>query len=154
MNADASLTVVFQDEVHYQVQTSVTAKWVPKGSKPKVMSKPGKQNVAYSGYLIPDTGELIVNKPGWFNYETVIQSFRDFITAAPLKKDGKYCMILDNAPWHKKAIRLICTEELPEYQDIREKMISNSTNNSCEGIPPYVPVVEGHWPEELWKAVS
>ena len=73
MNADASVTVVFQDEVHYQVQTSVTAKWVPKGSKPKVMSKPGKQNVAYSGYLIPDTGELIVNKPSWFNYETVIE---------------------------------------------------------------------------------
>ena len=132
MNADASVTVVFQDEVHYQVQTSVTAKWVPKGSKPKVMSKPGKQNVAYSGYLIPDTGELIVNKPSWFNYETVIQSFRDFIAAVSSKNNGKYCMILDNAPWHKKAIRLIWIEELPEYQDIREKM-------TYLNLPPYSP---------------
>ena len=142
MNADASLTVVFQDEVHYQVQTSVTAKWAPKGSKPKVMSKPGKQNVAYSGYLIPDTGELIVNKPGWFNYETVIQSFRDFISAVPPKNDGKYCMVLDNAPWHKKAIRLIWTEELPEYQDIREKM-------TYLNLPPYSPDLNPI--EQVWR---
>lgn len=134
--------MVFQDEVHYQVQTSVTAKWAPKGSKPKVMSKPGKQNVAYSGYLIPDTGELIVNKPGWFNYETVIQSFRDFISAMPSKNDGKYCMVLDNAPWHKKAIRLIWTEELPEYQDIREKM-------TYLNLPPYSPDLNPI--EQVWR---
>ena len=142
MNADASVTVVFQDEVHYQVQTSVTAKWVPKGSKPKVMSKPGKQNVAYSGYLIPDTGELIVNKPSWFNYETVIQSFRDFIAAVSSKNNGKYCMILDNAPWHKKAIRLIWIEELPEYQDIREKM-------TYLNLPPYSPDLNPI--EQVWR---
>ena len=84
------------------------------------MSKPGKQNVAYSGYLIPETGELIVTKPTWFNYETVIQSLRDFIKLAPLPDGKQYCMVLDNAPWHKKAIRLIWKEELEEYQDIRE----------------------------------
>jgi transposase len=142
LNADTSLTVVFQDEVHYQVQTSVTTKWALKGSKPKVMSKPGKQSVAYSGYLIPDTGELIVNKPGWFNYETVIQSFRDFIAAVPSKNDGKYCMVLDNAPWHKKAIRLIWTEELPEYQDIREKM-------TYLNLPPYSPDLNPI--EQVWR---
>ena len=142
MNADTSLTVVFQDEVHYQVQTSVTTKWALKGSKPKVMSKPGKQSVAYSGYLIPDTGELIVNKPGWFNYETVIQSFRDFISAMPSKNDGKYCMVLDNAPWHKKAIRLIWTEKLPEYQDIRDKM-------TYLNLPPYSPDLNPI--EQVWR---
>ena len=31
-------------------------------------------------------------------------------------------MVLDNAPWHKKAIRLIWTEECAEYQDIRDAM--------------------------------
>ena len=138
------MTVVFQDEVHYQVQTSVTAKWASKGSKPKVMSKPGKQNVAYSGYLIPNTGELIVTKPGWFNYETVIQSFREFLVAAPLKDGKKYCMVLDNAPgtWHKKAIRLIWTEELPEYQDIRDKM-------TYLNLPPYSPDLNPI--EQVWR---
>jgi hypothetical protein len=80
-NEDA--TVVYQDEVHFQITTSVTRKWVPKGSNPKVKSAPAKKNVAYSGYVVPTTGELIVTKPGWFNYETVIQSLRDFICAYP-----------------------------------------------------------------------
>lgn len=70
--------------------------------------------------MIPSTGELILNKPEWFNFETVINSFREFIKEYPV--DGGMHMILDNAPWHKKAVRLIQTEALPEYQDIREKL--------------------------------
>ena len=57
MNADPDIIPVFQDEVHFQVQTSITRKWAPKGSKPKVMSKPGKSSIAYSGFVIPETGE-------------------------------------------------------------------------------------------------
>ncbi len=106
------------------------------------MSKPGKQNVAYSGYLIPKTGELIVTKPEWFNYETVIQSFREFIVAAPLQEGKKYCMVLDNAPWHKKAIRLIWKDALPEYQDIRDKMVYVS-------LPPYSPDLNPI--EQVWR---
>ena len=30
--------------------------------------------------------------------------------------------MIDNAPWHKKALRLIVDEQLPEYKDIREKL--------------------------------
>lgn len=108
--------------MHFQVQTSIIRTWAPIGSEPKVMSKPGKQNVAYSGYLIPETGELIVTKPTWFNYETVIQALRDFIKLAPLPDGKQYCMVLDNAPWHRKAIRLIWTEAQEEYRDIREAM--------------------------------
>ena len=52
----------------------------------------------------------------------VIQSFREFIKQAPIEEGKKYCMVLDNAPWHKKAIRLIWTEERAEYQDIRDAM--------------------------------
>ena len=60
MSKNHSFKVVFQDEVHFQVQTSITSRWAEKGSKPKVMSKPGKESIAYSGYLIPETGELIL----------------------------------------------------------------------------------------------
>ena len=122
ISEDENQIVVFQDEVHYQVQTSITRQRAPKGSEPKVMSKPGKQSVAYSGYLIPDTGVLIVNKPNWFSYETVIESFRYFLSTADLAEGKRFCMVLDNAPWHQKAIRLIWKEQLPEYQDIRDKM--------------------------------
>ena len=133
---------MFQDEAHFQVQTSITRQWAPKGSEPKVMSKPGKQNVSYSGFLIPETGELFVSKPEWFNYETAIQSFRDFIAAAPLQGGKKYCMVLDNAPWHQKAIRLIWKEQREEYQDIRDKMTYLS-------LPPYSPDLNPI--EQVWR---
>jgi len=121
--------VVFQDEVHFQVTTSVTRKLVPKGSKPKVKSAPGRANVAYSGYMIPTTGELIVTKPSWFNYETVIQSFRDFIKMYPVDED-------------KKAVRLIQDESLDEYKDIRDKMI-------LIFLPPYSPDLNPI--EQCWR---
>ncbi len=80
-------------------------KWVPKGSKPKVKSAPGRKSVAYIGYVVPSTGKLIVTKPSWFNYKTVIQSFRDFIQRYSTQK--RIFFVLDNAPWHKKAVRLV-----------------------------------------------
>ena len=134
---------VFQDEVHFQVQTTVTRKWAPKGSEPKVMSKPGKESVSYSGFVIPQTGELIVNKPEWFNYETTIESIRYFLQTAPKLEEGKqYCIVMDNAPWHKKAIRLIWGESLPEYQDIRDK--------ACYlRMPPYSPDLNPI--EQVWR---
>ena len=122
INRNTELIPVFQDEVHFQAQTTITRTWAERGSEPKVMSKPGKDKIAYSGFIIPKTGELVVTKPGWFNYESVIQSLRDFCQAKPCPEGKKYCLILDNAPWHKKAIRLIWKEQLKEYVDIREKM--------------------------------
>lgn len=49
--------IVYQDEVHFQVTTSVTRKWVVKGSKPKVKSAPSRKSVSYSGYIVPETPE-------------------------------------------------------------------------------------------------
>ena len=128
--------------MHFKVQTTITRKWAPKGSEPKVMSKPGNNSLSYSGFLIPETGALYVNKPTWFNYETTIESLRDFIKQNPLPEGMKYLMILDNAPWHKKAIRLIWKEELEEYQDIRDSMVFLS-------MPPYSPDLNPN--EQVWR---
>ena len=106
------------------------------------MSKPGKDTVAYSGFVIPETGELVVVKPDWFNYETVIQSLRDFIAAKPCPEGKKYCIIMDNAPWHKKAIRLIWKEEREEYADIRNVLDYLS-------LPPYSPDLNPI--EQVWR---
>ena len=106
------------------------------------MSKPGKKSVAYSGYAFPETGELRVFKVSWFTYETVIQSFRALIANMPLPEGMMFCVVLDNAPWHKKAIRLIWTEEQPEYADIREKMEYLS-------LPPYSPDLSPI--EQVWR---
>lgn len=136
------LIPVFQDEVHFKAQTTITRQWAEKGSEPKVMSKPGNDSIAYSGFVIPETGELIVNKPGWFNFESVIRSFRDFLNARSCPEGKKYCMILDNAPWHKKAIRLIWTEEREEYADIRAQMEYIS-------LAPYSPDLNPI--EQVWR---
>ena len=106
------------------------------------MSKPGKNNIAYSGFIIPGTGELVTLKPGWFNYLSVIQMLRDFISERPCPEGKKYCIIMDNAPWHKKAIRLIWTEALEEYADIREAMTYIS-------LPPYSPDLNPI--EQVWR---
>ena len=111
-----------------------------RGSEPKIMSKPGKQSVAYSGYLIPETGALIVDKPIKFNYLTVIESIRNFISSVNIDAGKKFLLILDNAPWHKKAIRLIQNEE--EFKDIRSKV-------QLLTLPPYSPDLNPI--EQVWR---
>ncbi len=106
------------------------------------MSKPGKNNLAYSGFVIPQTGELTITKPELFNYESVIQSFREFIKTRPCPDGKKYCIILDNAPWHKKAIRLIWKDALEQYSDIRANMTYIS-------LPPYSPDLNPI--EQVWR---
>ena len=51
-------------------------------------------------------------------------------------------MILDNAPWHKKAKRLIRDEKNKEYADIRAKVVFLD-------IPPYSPDLNPI--EQLWR---
>ena len=114
--------LVYQDEVHFQIQTTVTSGWYKRGSAPKAKSFPGRQKASYSGFVRPDTGELFVTKPARFNYETVIASIREFITAHPGPEGKRYALVMGNAPWHKKVIRLVETEEQPEYEDIRKSV--------------------------------
>ena len=61
-------------------------------------SAPGRESIAYSGYVVPSTGELLVTKPSWFNFETVIQSLRDFIKSYPVQEGKRVYLVLDNAP--------------------------------------------------------
>ena len=139
---DDSAVIIYQDEAHFQVTTSVTRKWVVKGSEPKVKSAPSRKSVPYSGYIIPETGELIVTKPSWFNYETVIDSFRQLLKTYPVADGKRIYLILDNAPWHKKAVRLVQTQALPEYHDIRDKM-------TLIFLPPYSPDLNPT--EQVWR---
>ena len=132
--------VVFQDEVHFTVEATITRQWFPKGSCPKVKSYPGRKSVAYSGFVTYGSGELFVAKPSWFNYETTIASIREFIAAAKVKRGEKIILVMDNAPWHKKAKRLIENER--EYADIRKKL-------TIVSLPPYSPDLNPI--EQVWR---
>ena len=121
-------------------ESTVTRAWYPKGSCPKVKSYPGHKSVAYSGFVIPETGELFITKPDWFNYETTITCIREFLASHPVE-DGKHLyIVMDNAPWHKKAKRLINEDE--QYADIKEAATIIS-------LPPYSPDLNPI--EQVWR---
>lgn len=84
-----------------------------------------------------------MTKPSWFNFETVIQSLRDFIKSYPVQEGKRVYLVLDNAPWHKKAVRLVQTEAHEEYQDIREKL-------TLLFLPPYSPDLNPNLPQLLY----
>lgn len=105
-------------------------------------SFPGRQKSSYSGFVIPDTGELFVSKPEVFNYATTIESIREFLAVRPLPEGKKYALIMDNAPWHKKTIRLVETESCPEYEDIRNSVVFVK-------LPPYSPDLNPI--EQVWR---
>ena len=81
-----------------------------------------------------------MTKPCWFNYETTISSIREFIAAFCPKGDKKVYLVMDNAPWHKKAKRLIESEA--EYEDIRSAVTILS-------LPPYSPDLNPI--EQVWR---
>ncbi len=100
------MILVYQDEVHFQIQTTVTSAWYKKGSAPAVKSLPSRFKTSYRGFIILETGELFVARPEKFNYETTISSIRSFLETHPVPEGKKYALVMGNAPWHKKTMRL------------------------------------------------
>lgn len=139
-NQDAVL--IFQDEVHYQAQTTITRMWAPVGSEPKVRSLPGRDKVSYSGFVNPSQGQLFVTKPSWFDFETTIAAIRAFIESCPPPSGKKYYLVMDNAPWHKKAKGLIKENADHQYDDINEKVV-------FVYLPPYSPDLNPI--EQVWR---
>ena len=128
--------------MHFTINTLITRKWLARGSRPKVKSYPGRHKAAYSGYIIPESGKLYVNRPKMFNFETVIDSLRDFLENNPIDNGKKYYIVMDNAPWHKKAKRLIKENVNGEYDDLCEKFV-------FVYLPPYSPDLNPI--EQVWR---
>ncbi len=120
----------------------MTRMWALKGSAPEVKSPSGKRSLAYSGFVFPKDGRLIMTKPDWFRYDTVIGSIREFLSLIKLEANQVLHLVLDNAPWHKKAIRLIEDTNNEEYADIRAKVCFIK-------MPPYSPDLNPI--EQVWR---
>ena len=133
---------MYQDEVHFQVQTTITSAWYKKGSAPRVKSYPGKDKVSYSGFVRPDTGSLYVSKPTAFNHKTTIESLREYVRANPPGDGMKYAVVMDNATWHKKAVKMVEDEGNAEYADLRGKVV-------FVNLPPYSPDLNPI--EQVWR---
>ena len=77
-----------------------------------------------------------------FNYSTTIDSIRSFIAKHPVPDGKKYALVMDNAPWHKKTMRLVEKEAAPKYEDIRNSVVFVK-------LPPYSPDL---YPiEQVWR---
>ena len=128
IRADENLIAVYQDEVHFQAQTTVTAAWFKKGSNPNVKSLPGRSKVSYSGFLIQDSGMLFTCKPDRFNTST----------------GKKYAIVMDNASWHKAAKKAIGSGRLrhPAFYDISDYVVFID-------MPPYSPDLNPI--EQVWR---
>ena len=50
--------VVFQDEVHFMAQTTVTRAWAPVGSAPKIKSPPKTGQNLVQWFCCSQTGQL------------------------------------------------------------------------------------------------
>lgn len=85
---------------------------------------------------------LFTAKPETFNCETTIESIRAFLASNPAPDEKKYALVMDNAPWHKKTIRLVETEARPEYADIRKSVVFIK-------LPPYSPDLNPI--EQVWR---
>lgn len=59
---------------------------------------PLRESVAYSGYVVPSTGEFLMTKPSCFNFGTLIQLFRKFIDSHPVWEGERIYLVLGNAP--------------------------------------------------------
>lgn len=122
--------------------TLVTRGWYPVGSIPIVGSAPGKSSIPLSGFVSVKTGETFITNPERFTWESTIAAIRSFLDTYHLKRGHRIYMILDNAPWHVKAKRLIRDEGNTEYADIRAKV-------TFLDIPPYSPDLNPI--EQLWR---
>ena len=85
---------------------------------------------------------LFTAKPEAFNYTTTIDSIRSFLAAHPAPDGKRYALVMDNAPWHKKTMRLVETEQLSEYEDIRKSV-------TFVKLPPYSPDLNPI--EQVWR---
>ena len=134
--------MVSQDEVHFTQRATVTARLVKRGSRPKVASFPGMAKVSWSGFveLGEGNGRLFVDSPERFTWETTRASIRGYLATVGANDTRPLWMILDNAPRHRKAKRLIGERE--EYADIKKRV-------SFLDIPPYSPDLNPI--EQVWR---
>lgn len=124
----------YQDEVHFYRSSTIHRMWAKCGQQPKVKSAPTQEKVAFSGFVNPDTGTLFTNECDRFNYETTMESIDLFIKNH--STEAKILIILDNASWHKKAVRLISENNMYNNVDFLF-------------LPPYSPELNPI--ERVWR---
>lgn len=92
----------FEDEVHFQRNTSIVRAWSLKGETVEIKSPPVKEKTSFLGALGADNGQLITMEAKQF----CALSFKKFIIKIlnTAQTDKKIVLVLDNARFHHAKI--------------------------------------------------
>ena len=118
--ADPGVEIWYGEEVHFHLHTTITRMWAPKGRQPEIPSKPGRAKVGLFDAINPATGELFFKEVQNFNTQTFTGFLLEFHALRKERASKKIVLIVDNAAYHKKAVRELGTREgqivfLPPY---------------------------------------
>ncbi len=94
--------IYFEDECHFQRNTTIVRAWFLKGTTPEIKSPPVREKISIMGAMGMDNGQLITMKADIFNAE----SFRIFVKRIikNAKTERKILLVLDNARFHHAVI--------------------------------------------------
>ena len=140
--SDPNNIIVFQDEISIKLWTKVSSIWAEIGSRPTVESYADTTNILISGFAVLNTGTFIYDTPASFTTETTVTSIRHFLECFPVENEKRIFLIMDNAPWHVKAKRIIKENENDLFGDIKPKV-------TFVYIPPYSPDLNPI--EQFWR---
>lgn len=94
--------IYFEDECHFQRNTTIVRAWFLKGTTPEIKSPPVREKISVMGALGMDNGQLITMKAEIFN----AVSFKNFIMKVmkSAQTERKILLVLDNARFHHAII--------------------------------------------------
>lgn len=94
--------IYFEDECHFQRNTTIVRAWFLKGTIPEIKSPPVREKISIMGAMGMDNGQLITMKAEIFN----AVSFKGFVKRIikNAKTDKKILLVLDNARFHHAVI--------------------------------------------------
>lgn len=94
--------IYFEDECHFQRNTTIVRAWFLKGTVPEIKSPPVREKISIMGAMGMDNGQLITMQTGIFN----AVSFKAFVKKIlrNTKTGKKILLVLDNARFHHAVI--------------------------------------------------
>lgn len=90
--------IYFEDECHFQRNTTIVRAWFLKGTTPEIKSPPVREKISVMGALGMDNGQLITMKSKIFNASSFKAFVKRIIKCA--KTERKILLVLDNARFH------------------------------------------------------
>lgn len=98
IRAKEKYEIYFEDECHFQRNTTIVRAWFLKGATPEIKSPPVREKISVMGAMGMDNGQLITMKSKIFNALSFKTFVKKIIKCARTKR--RILLVLDNARFH------------------------------------------------------